>query len=567
MTPDDAFERLRAADPAAGTEPDLARIAAAVFGATGVPVTGEHRDGVQEGGTPAAGAPEGGGPATGAPEGGVAATGVVEGGAPATGEHGAGAPGAGGPGRPHDELAARRRARSGWLRMAAAVAAVAVVGTGGYVASGRIAGGVPSSGVGVAALPAISLEGGTGDRAATNGPAAGASGSAQSSSAAADLPMPGGFAPYGTRTVFAGRGLSAAAGSATAWAFDASSVASAATAAHLATILGVSGAPRVEWGAWAVGPSDGSGPTLRLEGSGALSYYDPAREPWRCGTSSGAGGATNGATTSGPNGGTASVATSGPTSVAGGGAAVPPSGPDAAPVPEQTTPARPADPSVCATGTTPTGDAAIARARDVLTSLGIDTTGTQVQVDDSKGKGAGAAGAAFVNVAFRQVLDGRLTGVSWNVTLVGDGVQSLNGTLARLVSLGSYPVISPAAAAERLNDPRFGAAGGVAYAMGAAGVASSGVASSGPAGLPTPAAVATANPSQPPTVPPAPRPGAAIAWPVRHVTLVSAQLGVALTSQADGAQVLVPAYVLTDTTGATWSVVAVADDHLDFASR
>jgi len=543
MTPDDAFDRLRAADPAAGTEPDLARIAAAVFAATGVPVTDEHRAGAQEGGVPA----------TGGPDGGVPGTGVLGGGAPA----------AGGPGRPHDELAARRHRRTAWVRMAAAVAAVAVVGTGGYVASDRVAGGVPSSGAGVAALPAISLGGGTGDRAATNGMAAGASGSAQSSSAPADLPMPGGFAPYGVRTVFAGRGLSTAAGSATAWAFDASSVASAATAAHLATVLGVSGTPRVEWGAWAVGPSDGSGPTLRLEGSGALSYYDPAREPWRCGTPSGVGGATtsgpNGATTSGSNGGTAGVA--------GGEAAVPPSGPDVAPVPGPTTPARPADPSVCATGTTPTGDAAIARARDTLTSLGVDTTGTQVQVDDSNDKGAGAAGAAFVNVAFRQVLDGRLTGVSWSVTLVGDGVQSLNGTLAKLVSLGAYPVVSPDAAVARLNDPRFGAGGGVAYAMGAAGTASSGVASSGTADLPTPAAVATANPSQPPTVPPAPQPGAAIAWPVRHVTLVSAQLGVALTYQADGSQALVPAYVLTDTTGATWSVVAVADDHLDFASR
>lgn len=538
MTPDDALDRLRAADPAAGTEPDLARIAAAVFAATGVPVTGEHR--------------------AGTPDGGATATGVLDGAAPAMGAPDGGAPTAVGQGRPQDELAARRHRRTAWLRMAAAVAAVAVLGTGGYMASDRVAGGVPTSGAGVAALPAISLEGGTGDRAASNGMAAGASGSAQSSSAPADLPTPGGFAPYGVRTVFAGRGLSTAAGSATAWAFDASSVASAATAAHLATVLGVSGTPRVEWGAWAVGPSDGSGATLRLEGSGALSYYDPAREPWRCGTSSGAG-ATNGATTSGSSGGTAGVV--------GGEAAVPPSGPDVAPVPGPTTPARPADPSVCATGTTPTGDAAIARARDTLTSLGVDTSGTQVQVDDSNGKGAGAAGAAFVNVAFRQVLDGRLTGVSWSVTLVGDGVQSLNGTLAKLVSLGAYPVVSPDAAVARLNDPRFGAGGGVAYAMGAAGTASSGVASSGTADLPTPAAVATANPSQPPTVPPAPQPGAAIAWPVRHVTLVSAQLGVALTYQADGSQVLVPAYVLTDTTGATWSVVAVADDHLDFASR
>lgn len=228
--------------------------------------------------------------------------------------------------------------------------------------------------------------------------------------------------------------------------------------------------------------------------------------------------------------------------------------------------ARPANPTVCATGTTPTGDAAISRARDALTSVGIDTAGAQVRVDDSSDKAAGSTGAAFVNVSFQQVIDGRLTGVGWGVMLVGDGVQSLNGTLARLVSLGSYPVVSAAAAAERLNDPRFGAGGGVVpYAMGAPTPAI-GVASSG-SGVATPGAVATANPSQEPTVAPAPQPGAAIRWPVQHVTLVSAQLGVALTDQTDGTQTLVPAYVLTDTTGATWSVVAVADDRLDFAAK
>ena len=202
--------------------------------------------------------------------------------------------------------------------------------------------------------------------------------------------------------------------------------------------------------------------------------------------------------------------------------------------------------------------------REGVRAVGVDTTGTQVVVDDSNEKAAGSTGAAYVNVSFQQVVEGRLTGVSWGVTLVGDGVQSMNGTLATLVSLGTYPVVSAAAAAERLNDPRFGAGGGVSYAMGAAS-SDVGVASSA-SGVATPGAVATANPSQEPTVAPAPQPGAAIRWPVRNVTLVSAQLGVALTYQSDGAQALVPAYVLTDATGATWSVVAVADDHLDFAS-
>lgn len=502
MTTDDAaFDRLRAADPAAGSAPDMARITAAVAAATGVPMG-------------AAG-----------PAGTDAAT------------------------HPHDELAARRRRRTEWMRMAAAVAAVAVVGTVGYVGAGGMRASSGTTG-GVQALPAISLNGGgTRDQAAMGAPANGATSTAAgaASGSAAAMPWPGGG--YAWRTVFTGQGLSTTAGSAQAWAFDASSVATAATAAHLATTLGVTGSPHVEWGSWVVGPSDGSGANLRLDGSGNLSYYDPARDPWQCQASGASGG---GATT--------------------GGVAVPPSAADAsgvaepAPLPAPTKAPRPANPSVCATGTTPTGDAATARARDALRSVGVDTTGARVVVNDNNEKAAGSTGAAYVNVSFEQVVDGRLTGVSWNVTLVGDGVQSLNGTLATLVSLGTYPVVSAAAAAERLNDPRFGAGGGIVpYAMGAAS-SGAGVASSG-SGVATPGAMVTANPSQEPTVAPAPQPGAAIQWPVRHVTLVSAQLGVALTYESSGAQALVPAYVLTDTTGATWSVVAVADDHLDFTSR
>jgi hypothetical protein len=373
-----------------------------------------------------------------------------------------------------------------------------------------------------------------------------ASGGAAASGSPADMPTAApGFVAYGGRTVFTGAGLSTQAGTATAWAFDASSAATAATAAHVAATLGVTGQPRADWGAWLVGPGDGSGATVRLDGSGNLSYYDPGRDPWRCQASSGAGAAGSGVSS---------------------GAAVPPNGPDAgpapAPQPAPTMVARPVDPSVCTTGATPTGAAATSRARAVLTSLGVDTSGTQVRVDDGNEKGTGSA-AAYVGVAFQQVIDGRLTGMTWNVTLVGDGVQAVNGTLATLVTLGTYPVISPAAAVDRLNDPRFGAGGGVAYAMGSAtsgaGVAVPGDVASAPA--------ATASTAAAPTAPPAPQPGTAIAWPVRRVTLVSAQLGVALTGQSDGTQTLVPAYVLTDASGATWSVVAVADDHLDFGAR
>ena len=86
-----------------------------------------------------------------------------------------------------------------------------------------------------------------------------------------------------------GQGLSDRTGSATGYAFDASKVASADDAARLAAALGVTGTPQVQWGSWVVGPNDGSGPTVTLDGSGNLSFYDPGRDPWQCQASSSSG--------------------------------------------------------------------------------------------------------------------------------------------------------------------------------------------------------------------------------------------------------------------------------------
>lgn len=484
MTTDESagFDRLRGADPAAGTEPDLDKIHAAVAAATGVPL-------------------------------------------------------AGGPGARPDERAARRRgARTRWFQVAAAVAAVAVVGSGGYLV-GHGAGGTAST-----ALPPITLNGaGAGDSSAemADAPAAGpmaASGAARDSA----LKYPG----YWGRTVFTGQGLSTQGGSATAYGFDATSVANADTAARVAAALGVAGEPRVEWGSWVVGPNDGSGPTVTVGGDGlaSLSYYDPTRDPWLCQDAAG---------------------TSSPGAVGGAGSVDAPAPADL-PAPEVSSltrevapvePARPApgDPSVCDAGATPTGDAAIARARDALASLGVDASGAEAAVEDSSASSAdGQPGAAYVWVNLNQVIDGQQTGVSWSVTLVGDGVQSVYAPLATLVELGSYDVVSAAAAVERLGDPRFGASGGViALAAESRAVGD---------------AVVTDQPGQEPTVPPAPTAGAPISWPVQQVTITSARLGLGMATLSTGAQVLVPSYALSDAQGNTWSVIAVVEAQLDFTT-
>ncbi|BDO43530.1 hypothetical protein [Cellulomonas sp. NTE-D12] len=549
---DPAFDRLRAADPAAGAAPDADRLAATLRAATGVDV------GRTDGAT-------GSGPAA--------------------------------------EVARRRwrpAAAPRWLQIAAAVAALAVVGGGAYALGGRTGG---SSTAGATPLPAIALGGpqvGGPQRAGADmaAPANGAaSGSASSSSIA--VPAPGRW--WGSRTVFTASGLSTAGGTGTARAFDAASVVSADTVRRAAKVLGVAGEPRAQWGTWTVGTLDGKGAVLTLSGDGmaTLSYSDPAWDPWTC---TGEKAAAN-ASVCGPNAAAA-----------------------------------------------PTGDAAVAKVRALFHALGVDLTGATVQVGGLQKPVRDAAGATVPTagretVMFSQVVDGQLTGVTWSATLVGSGVQSLWGPLAPLVDLGRYQVVSPAAAVERLNDPRFGAYGGGPMPMVAGGVqvdsgaaepavgsatsgavpppdgastgsatsgavpsqvqpsvtapsaaASSGTASSGtapsrtagsgssgsatsgaatagpgviaPAPAVTPGAEPTAAPSStaPPVAPTTPSAGSAIAWPVRHVTITSARLGLAVTTLPSGAAVLVPTYQLTDADGGTWSVIAVVDAQLDLTA-
>lgn len=108
-------------------------------------------------------------------------------------------------------------------------------------------------------------------------------------------------------------------------------------------------------------------------------------------------------------------------------------------------------------------------------------------------------------------------------------------------SLGSYPVVSEVEAVERLGDPRF--AGAV---------------------------LGWTRQDQPqeeaaPPARTAPVPGGPVAWPVEDVTIVSATLTEARYTLSDDSVLLVPAYELTDGAGGRWTVMAVDEEHLDFA--
>jgi hypothetical protein len=421
--------------------------------------------------------------------------------------------GAGPDGATVTTLASRHRAR--WLQVAAVgVGAALVAGAGGYAAGVR-------GGDEAAAAP-ISLS-----QPGAEEQLAGAADELAAGATATDMRIAPGF---GTRAVFSASGLADDATAGQAWALDAASVFSAGTAARVASALGVTGEPTQQYGAWTVGPQDGTAPnvTLQPDGTASVSYYDPTRDPWACtasGTDQPDGGISDGAAT------TEGAAELQPTIA-----------------PELVDPALPVVPGpTCdpALGDAPAGDAAVAATRDLLSELGVDADEFEYEVGDSGTPKASAVSAY-------QVVDGQRTGLSWSLTLVDGGVQSLYGSLAPLVDLGEYSVVGAATAVERLNDPRFGSGyGGVmplARAEAADGAATTDVA-----------------PSADPTVPATAQPGSPISWPVQQVTITGARLGLGMVTQADGAVLLAPAYELTDADGSTWSVVAVDEGSLDLA--
>lgn len=406
-----------------------------------------------------------------------------------------------------DELAARRSRRwTGWPAKIAGVAAAAlVVGGGGGYAIGA-AGDSPAP-----AAAAISLQAPGGALSGTAPTAARDSAASESSlMAAGDASRSYWPGMYG-RTVFTASGLSDAGTVAHAWALDAAQSFNEQTIAAAAAALGVAGTPVLADGWWTVGPNDGTAATVQLyaDGTGSLSYWDPAKDTWACAT------------------------------VTGEGLSKSEADPSVGIAPE---------PDPCTQrdlGPAPQGDAATSQLRDTLTALGVDPAGFELVAEEY-------GDPMMTYVTAYGVLDGQRTGLTWSATLTGAGVQSLYGSTAPLVDLGEFQVISPVEAVQRLSDPRFGSGSGwYGPLMADAGIAVDGTA---------------AAPTEPPTVPPTATAGSAISWPVDQATIVQARLGVAVQTQVNGSALLVPTYELTSDDGGIWTVIAVADSHLDFST-
>ncbi|MFD4993136.1 hypothetical protein ACFWH7_13370 [Cellulosimicrobium cellulans] len=414
-----------------------------------------------------------------------------------------------------DELAerrARRLRRRAPLQVAAAVAGVLVIGAGGYALGAGAVGASPAGDSAAESTALAPIQLGAADAPAAGDAAGGAvapESLAAGSRATADMAFPG---LWGGRTVFHQEGLPTQGASADAWAYDAAGVFSQETASRIAEVLGVTGEVREDYGSYVVGSADWTGPTVSLQPDGlaSVSFNDPTKDPWGCVV-----------VTPMPAEGDEGSGSSG------------------------------AEPGACEEsdhGAPPSGADAVDALRDVLGSLGLDPAGYEVVAEEQP---ADQGAPRATTVTAYEVVEGQRTGTQWSATYSGSGLASLYGGLAPRVAIGSYDVVSPAEAVDRLGDPRFGGGGMIALAR------------EGAAAELVPE-IAPAEPEAP-TVPPTVGEGARFAWPVTDVTITDARLGLAVQYQPDGAAVLLPAYELSDADGNVWSVVAVVDDQLDFA--
>ncbi|WP_420115074.1 hypothetical protein [Pseudactinotalea sp.] len=188
------------------------------------------------------------------------------------------------------------------------------------------------------------------------------------------------------------------------------------------------------------------------------------------------------------------------------------------------------DPWACSDcdGATPADP--VEAARQFLTTIGVDPSGLRFVADET---GSGAVGVdAYPEGS---------AALTWSITVTVDGVYSAWGWLAPLASLGSYDVVSPVTAVERLTDPRFGAQPNGDLA----------------------AESMDADASRPGAVP---EPGSILPWPVEARTITDAELTLAAYPLGGGTVALLPAWALTADDGSTWTVLAVTEDALDFAA-
>lgn len=189
-------------------------------------------------------------------------------------------------------------------------------------------------------------------------------------------------------------------------------------------------------------------------------------------------------------------------------------------------------------------DEALVMAREFLAQAGVPAEAYDLTVE-SFGDGR----ASYVNGALR---DSDLPQQQWvSVTVTPSGVANANGQLeAELVSMGEYPLVSPVEAVERFSDPRF-ASWGTVYVPALDG---------GDGAMPF-----TEEEWVEPDWPDVDRSaGAPIPFWISEATVVEARIEDGVLSLPSGDEFVVPAYVLTDDRGRHHTMIALAEEALDF---
>jgi hypothetical protein len=319
-----------------------------------------------------------------------------------------------------------------------------------------------------------------------------------------------------------------------AYAYDAPGVDGKTASAALAKAFGIAAAPVDQGGMWVAGAVDGSGPSLSLSSDGARSFWanNPSLQPAPCAI----------AVPGSPGGVVQGVPAQG----------VPATAPS--PMTEPSMVASPVPAPSCPS-TTPlpatTVEGATAAAQDFMKAVGVDPK--NFTFTPAKGD------TQYVSVMAEQQVQGVSTGQVWSFMVVGNGqLASVNGSLAPLVDLGAYPMVSEVEGVARLNDPRVGGSYGGPMAMATA--ASGGVAVAAGDSVST----SGSAPSMPNASPPAMTvtPGSALPWPVTHIDIIRAKPALLSNYQPDGSVQLLPAWSLHGSDGVDRLVNAVAESKL-----
>lgn len=214
------------------------------------------------------------------------------------------------------------------------------------------------------------------------------------------------------------------------------------------------------------------------------------------------------------------------------------------------------------TAPAPTGDAAITQVTRIMKVLGFDldaftfsaqalpsaTPSTLVwALPASHGVPIDESTLTELNVPWFS------GGATWSATVTADGVVRLEAELAELTEVSTVNVLSPAATADRMADPRFALANNFAL---------NSVDTSPPQGTTKPPAGADRL-----------SPGAAIPWRVHHHAWTGATQTWAVQPEVDGRSIAIPAWRFLDggedpSLGAGWwSAISVPESALRFVSR